>query len=124
MFSYTFYYMYTVVGTVGSLVVLLPHIIVYIYMPTMLPVVYKGFYTDVIFIRKINANLFLQVICVCKINHYLLHKTKYILSFVKLVVILLLSVYQTLTHLSKNKNVFFFFQLFQRSTSQSSFLES
>lgn len=82
MFSYTFYYMHTVVGTVGSLVVLLPHII-YIYMPTMLPVVYKGFYTDVIFIRKINANLFLQEICVCKINHYLLHKTKYIFIFCK-----------------------------------------
>ena len=63
-------------------IVRLPHII-YIYMFTMLPVVYKGFYTDVIFIRKINANLFLQEICVCKINHYLLHKTKYIFIFCK-----------------------------------------
>ena len=72
---------------------LLPHIAyLYLYMPTMLPVVCKGFYTDVIFIRKANTNLFVQVKCLCKINHYLSHKTKNILSFVKLVVILLLSI--------------------------------
>ena len=82
-FTYFTYYMYTVVGTVESLVVLSPNII-FICSSSCLK-----------FIWSTNANLLLQVKFILKNNYYLLREIKYKFFYKKLVVILQLLVYQT-----------------------------